>query len=201
MLVLIDESGCPGFKFTRGSEAVFALGMVIFETSEAARETEAVIKKLHAQLTHKPEFKFSKCSDDVRDGFFRGVASCPFTVRAMIVKKEVIHSAHLRSSPDSFYNYFLKQLVRFDSGALNNALVRIDGSGSRKFQRALSQYLRRDLGEKIKNVKMSDSERDPLMQLADMCVGAIARAERDRDNPTRWKDMLAPHISNIWPFG
>lgn len=27
------------------------------------------------------------------------------------------------------------------------------------------------------------------MQLADLCIGAITRAERDRDNATRWKEM------------
>jgi hypothetical protein len=33
------------------------------------------------------------------------------------------------------------------------------------------------------------------MQLADMCIGAITRAERDRENAERWKRMLAPRIA------
>jgi hypothetical protein len=74
------------------------------------------------------------------------------------------------------------------------------GTGSQEFQRSLGAYLRRELGHRIKDVKMSDSARDPLMQLADMCIGAITRAERDRANAARWREMLAPRIGNIWPF-
>jgi len=48
---------------------------------------------------------------------------------------------------------------------------------------------------------MSDSARDPLMQLADMCIGAITRAERDRDDADRWKRMLAPRIAHILYIG
>jgi hypothetical protein len=39
------------------------------------------------------------------------------------------------------------------------------------------------------------------MQLADMCIGAITRAERERENRDRWKRMLAPRIGNVWHFG
>jgi len=201
MLVLIDESGCPGFKFTRGSDPVFGIGMVIFADGEAARQTEHTIDRLRAQLGHRTEFKFSKSSDRLRDGFFSGVASCPFTLRALIVRKELLHSQHLRTDVDSFYNYFVRMLMAYDNGALTNARVRIDGSGNREFQRSLSSYLRRELGGRIKDVKMSDSERDPLMQLADMCIGAVTRAERDHADRRRWKDMLADRIGDVWHFG
>ncbi len=63
--------------------------------------------------------------------------------------------------------------------------------------------MRRELGpEKIRDLRMSDSKRDPLIQLADMCVGAIARSYRgeSRDHATRWSEMLAPRIDNVWPF-
>jgi hypothetical protein len=79
-------------------------------------------------------------------------------------------------------------------------LHRVDGSGSQEFQRTLGAYLRRELGQRIKDVKMSDSARDPLMQLADMCIGAITRAERERSDAARWCDMLKPRIGNIWRF-
>jgi hypothetical protein len=201
VLVLIDESGCPGFKFTRGSDPVFGLGMVIFANGEDATTTAQAIADLQLQVKHKTEFKFSKSSDHLRDKFFECVARCPFTVRALIVRKEALHSQHLRSDSDSFYNYFVKMLMAHDQGTLDAARVRIDGSGGRDFQRALNSYLRRELGARIKDVKMSDSERDPLMQLADMCIGAITRAERDRDDRERWKAMLKPRIADIWHFG
>ncbi len=121
-------------------------------------------------------------------------------VRALIVRKDVLYSQRLRADVDSFYNYFVKMLMAQDGRTLNAARVRIDGSGSQQFQRSLNAYLRRELGERIREVKMSDSARDPLMQLADMCIGAITRAERDREDAARWKRMLAPRIADIWPF-
>jgi hypothetical protein len=200
MLVFIDESGCPGFKVPRGSDPVFALGMVIFQSGEDAAATQACIDDLLRELGHKPEFKFSRCKADVRDAFFAAVIQHRFTVRAMVVEKKVIYSPHLRTSPDDFYSFLVKELMQNDAGALDRARVRIDGSGDREFRRALSTYLRRELGDRIRDLRMVDSKADPLMQLADMCVGAIARSYRNRDAADRWKRMLAPRIANVWRF-
>ena len=200
MLVFIDESGCPGFKMAKGSDPVFALGMVIFKSAETANEASVAIQQLRSDIGHKAEFKFSKSSTEARDAFFKRVATCDFAVRALVVNKEVIYSEKLRTNNDAFYNYFVKQLMNFDDGALKDARVRIDGSGSRDFQRALGSYLRRELRGKIRDLKMIDSHRDQLMQLADMCIGAIARSYRDRDDPARWRNMLRHRIENVWEF-
>jgi hypothetical protein len=197
MLVFIDESGYPGFKFTRGSDPVFAIGMVIFADGAAATSTIHTIGELRKQLGHKSEFKFSRSSASVRDAFFHRVSSCPFTVRALIVRKDALCSPVLQRNADSFYNFCAKALMMEDAGTLHSARVRIDGLGSRNFQRNLGSDLRRELGERVRDVKMSDSARDPLLQLADMCIGAIARAERDREEAERWKRLLAPRIAQI----
>lgn len=200
MKIFIDESGCPGFKFFRGSDPIFGIGMVIFSTAEDARITEQTIGEIRRRMGHKPEFKFSKSSDRMRDDFFAGVARCPFTVRALIVRKDVVESSYLRTHVNEFYSYFARMLMTHDGGVLNDAEVRIDGSGSRKFRQELNAYLRQQLGNRIKDVKMSDSARDPLMQLADMCIGAITRVERQRANADRWKRMLGRRIGDVWQF-
>jgi hypothetical protein len=200
MLVFIDESGCPGFKIARGSDPIFAVGMVIFEDTAAATVTGERIKRLHSELGHKPEFKFSNCSFDVRDRFFAAIVQHRFTVRALVAEKDVIYSEHLRTHVDAFYSFFVKELMKHDAGLLLGAKVRIDGSGGREFKRSLNSYLRRELGDRIRDVRMVDSQCDPLMQLADMCIGAIARAHRDRPDAQRWLNVLRPRIRNIWPF-
>jgi len=201
MLVFIDESGHPGFKFTRGSDPVFGIGMVVFADRAAASATSQCLDELRAQLQRKTEFKFSKSTDKLRDAFFMRIATCPFAVRALLVRKDTKHWQFPRNSTESFYNYCAKMLIAEDGGTLRSASVRIDGCASRAFQRSLSSYLRRELGTRIRNVRMSDSARDPLMQLADMCIGAITRAERDRDDADRWKRMLAPRIAHILYIG
>ena len=204
MLVFIDKSGNPGFKVEKGASPIFVAAMVIFATSEAAAETQSTIVKSEARrLLHKSrEFKFNKCSNEIRDLFFEAVSPCAFTVRAIVVEKELIHSPRLKTSREGFYEYFVKQMMKHDDGVLCDAKVAIDGSGDRAFRRDLNAALRRRLGKgAIKGVRFKDSESDLLIQLADMCVGAIARSCRtNRADAWRWRSMLGGHVDNVWKF-
>lgn len=200
MLVFIDESGCPGFKLARGSSAEFAIGMVQFMDAESAATTEAVIHALHNAIPHRAEFKFSKTSRDVKDKFFSAVRHSPFEVHVVVVQKSGVYSPDLRKSPAAFYNHFLRLLL--DSGAISaKAKIRLDGSGGREFARALKTHLRNQLPDSLGDFRLVESDRDQLAQLADMCVGAVARSYReDREERTRWSAMLAPRIKNVWTF-
>jgi hypothetical protein len=175
--------------------------MVVFRDLKEAERTSATIAQARIDLRVKPEFKFSKCRDDRRDGFFAAVAPHDFTVRALVVDKAKIYSTHLRTSTDDFYRYFVQMMVRHDGGALAGASVKIDGSGSREFKRSLGAYLRREIGPgKIAKLKFADSRGDNLIQLADMSVGAIARSYNERDKADRWRSMLVKKIENVWDF-
>lgn len=202
MLVFIDESGDPGFKVDKGATPVFVAVMVIFRNGEDAAATQKAIAESEARRLHKPEFKFNKCDDRVRDAFFTVVRNCPFSVRAIVVRKDLIHSNRLKSNKESFYEYFVKQMMQFDNGMLKDAQVIIDGSGDRAFRRNLNAALRRRPGSGIiKDVRFKNSSTDLLVQLADMCAGAIARSYRkDRSQPARWRKMLALRINDVWDF-
>lgn len=201
LLVFIDESGDPGFKTDIGSSPVFVVAMVIFDTAEDAVTTEAVISELKRRLGLKTEFKFNRCRTDLRDIFFQAVKGCPFIVRAVVVSKANIRSAHLKDDKEDFYRFFLRQMMNWDGGILQDAVVVIDGSGDRQFREMLASSLRKHLGRRIKKLRFSESHRDILIQLADMCVGAIARSYRqDRIDAERWRKMLKPRISDVWDF-
>lgn len=202
MLVFVDESGDAGFKVAKGSTPVFALAMVIFGDHVEAQRTQALIDAGRAQLKVQPEFKFNKCNSTRRDGFFDLVKDCDFRVRAIVVEKDRIWSERLRSGSDDFYRFFLKSMMKFDNDILQDALVVIGGSGDREFKNRLSTSLRRHtVPGAVRAVKMRDSRSEPLVQLADMCVGAIARSYRhDRDQANRWLKLLQPKIDDIWEF-
>lgn len=200
MLVFIDESGDPGFKVDRGSTPIFAAAMVVFETREDAAAADECVMRALNDLNAHPEFKFNKSSHDRRDRFFQIMADCKFCVRAIIVKKDVIYSDRLRAEKDEFYRFFVKNMVKHDGGLLENAKVVIDGSGERIFRQDLQRHLKQH-AKGIKLVKFADSRRDRLVQLADMCVGAIARSYRpDKSNHDRWRRMLRGKISDVWEF-
>jgi len=202
MLVFIDESGDPGFKLDRGSSLIFVAAMVIFENGADAVATQKAIEESDARRDHKPEFKFSGCSDDIRDKFFAAVRRCPFKVRAIVVRKEIIHSPRLKADKERFYEYFVQSMMKHDNDVLKDARVIIDGSGDREFRQNLNSAFKKRLKEgAIKDVRFKNSHSDVLVQLADMCAGAIARSYRtDRRNHDRWRKVLAPRIDDIWNF-
>ena len=203
MLVFVDESGDPGFKINAGSSPVFVAVMVIFSDAEGARHTEAVIARARLEIGLRAEFKFNKTSDPVRDAFFAAIRGCRFEVRGIVVQKNRIHSPHLRANKEDFYRFFVRQMVTHDGGALVDAKIVIDGSGDRDFRRKLEAGLRRQVGRRIREVRFSDSRSDALVQLADMCAGAIARSYRqDRgDDAGRWRLLLGARLKEVWEFG
>ena len=80
MLVLIDESGDPGFKIVRGSSAHFVVSMVIFSDFDCAERCSAAINKVRKDVAISGEFKFNKCTDRVRDAFFVAIKDYDFRI-------------------------------------------------------------------------------------------------------------------------
>jgi hypothetical protein len=202
MLVFIDESGDPGFKLGKGSTAIFVAALVAFRDHDQARAAHDAIEAVAARLRFYTEFKFNKCRDEIRDAFFEAVRPFDFCVRAIVVRKELIYSTHLRSQKEAFYSFFIKSMLKFDDGLLEAARIVIDGSGDRGFRHELETYLRRDLGRgKVRKIRFRNSESDRLVQLADMCAGAIARSYKvDKNDQFRWRKMLNRKIEDIWEF-
>ena len=82
--MLIDESGCPGFKLTKGSTPFFVVGMVIFKDFSQAEAASKAITDLRQTLSVNPEFKFSKTHPTVKDKFFDELCQYAFEVRALV---------------------------------------------------------------------------------------------------------------------
>lgn len=202
MLVFIDESGDPGFKIAKGSSDHFVVALVAFKDIDQSLKASKAIDMVAKGLRSYSEFKFSKSRPEIRDAFFEAVASYDFCVRAIVIRKEDVYSLKLRTDKASFYSFFVKSMFKFDNGLLKNAKVVIDGSGERSFRNELAAYLRKHTGDgAVKSVTFSDSKNDRLVQLADMCVGAIARSySSEKKDAVRWSRMLAPKIEDIWNF-
>ncbi len=201
MLVVIDESGDPGFK--TGSSSHFIIGMIIFDQFADAEAAAHMIHNLKREIGYRREFHFNKCDNRKRDDFFQAIAPAKFKIRLFIVEKRVIHSHHLKQNRESFVNYCLKMMMKYDNERLVGAHIKIDGSGSRIFKQAAKAYLTRELRAGcIKKIDYRDSKNDVLIQLADMIVSAYARPYQGdgRANAYRWRNMIEHKIENIWNF-
>jgi hypothetical protein len=204
MLVFIDESGDPGFKLGQGSSEVFVLAMVIFHDTAEAERTTSLIVDAQRRNRIKPEWKFAKSSNLARDDFFTTLAPARFACRCLVIRKELIRSENLKTNPRRFYSFFTRLMCQHDGGMLRDARIVIDGSGDRAFKQELQSYMRRELPQgTIKKMGFKDSRKDALVQLADMCAGAVARSyAENRAEAERWRNMLARsgQISDIWDF-
>jgi len=202
MLIFIDESGDPGFKFSKGSSKFFVMALVAFKEVEQSLKVAKAIDELSGGLRSFTEFKFSKSRPEIRDKFFETISPFQFSIRAIAIRKENLYSRNLRTDKEKFYSFFVKSMLKFDNGMLQNAKVVIDGSGDRVFKKELAGYLRRQTRKgAIKTVAFSDSKNDRLIQMADMCVGAIARSyTSEKTDATRWLNMIESKIENIWNF-
>jgi hypothetical protein len=195
MLVFVDESGCPGFLPDVHADSVFVLAMVVFTSRADAAETQQVISDLQRTLTHKFEFKFAKCSFDVRDAFFRAIAHCKFFVVAIVVNRRRPVLSQTRMLDCDSHLSLVEELLTFD--VLRDVELKIDGPRDRRFSQGLRRALAVKLRGRVRRMRMADSARDHLIQLADMCAGAVARAYRDRPEANRWFRMLGPKIREI----
>lgn len=207
MIVFIDDSGDPGFKVSRGSSKTFVICCIIFDDELEAEKTAVKIKELRRKLK-KPdrfEFKFNKCSKDFRVEFLKTVADSKFKVRAIVMTKDVIISDELKRSKESFYNFTIKTVLKHNFGAIKDAKIRLDGHGDRVFRRELHTYLRKSLNNKekkiIENIRFRDSQKDVLIQLADMVAGSINRfTQKDKTDYKIYRDIIKKREDDIWFF-
>lgn len=207
MLVFIDESGDAGFKMSKGSSSTFVVALVIFDDELEAEETALRIKKLRRELkkSEKFEFKFNKCSRELRINFLKTVCTAKFRIRAIVFKKESIYSGHLRSKKDSFYYFALRQVLEHNNKSIKNAKIRLDGLGEKSFKNNLIVYLRKSLNSNtqkiMQNLRFRDSQKDVLIQLADMIAGTLRRYyDKTSEDREIYRKIIKRREEDIWEF-
>ncbi len=206
--IFMDESGDAGFKIGKGSSHDFCLAIIIFRSIENMNITEQAICNLKKKMNRKQsaEFHFNHESKTTRIAFCNEVGVCPFSIRALTVDKSRIYDdSNLRQSPKHFYNFFTRMLLQHTFGSISNAMLYIDGSLDRDLKTYLQQHLNTEGKKIVRETKFKDSATTPLIQLADMVVGSIARAYRsdEKRDPTYFQ-ILRPRvedIEDIWEFG
>jgi hypothetical protein len=198
MLIFIDESGDAGFK--NGSSKCFIIALIIFSCNEDAEKTDKAIERLKIKSGVKPEYKFSKTKDTLKEGFFECVGNFDFKISAIVVNKDRIFSPTLQKNPKKFYNFFLKQIIQ-KSGITRPARVKIDRASSRIFQQETKNYLCSCVSLDMRNIKFENSKSNNLIQLADMVSGAIARTcDTEKHDCNKWIDFLKGKFIKLWDF-
>ena len=208
MLVFLDESGDPGMKLQQGSSEYFFVTLVIFEDNEEALRADHHIAALREQLRLDAsfEFRFNKMNYRLRTRFLRELCGFDFCYYAIAVKKGQLTARGFHFS-ESFYKVACRYVFTNAKTILRDAVVVIDGSGSRGFQRQLVTYLRRGINPRapgdshIRKIKIEDSHRNNLLQLADMVCGALARSYGDKPDARDYRTLISRRERHVqtWP--
>lgn len=207
MLVFIDDSGGPGFKFEKGSTEIFVITCIIFSDDLEAERVGVSIKELKRSLKFPDdvEFKFNKSSRKVREAFLNSIKNFDFKIRSIVINKRLIKSDKLKNDRNSFYSYAIKSLLQNSGGSILDAKVRIDGSGDRTFRKSFLTYLRKQLNTKqrkiMKNCKLVNSKNNVLIQMVDVISGSIKRSyDKSKTDSKIYKNIIKKRIEDEWKF-
>jgi len=198
--VFMDESGDPGFKLDQGSSRFLGIAAVIFRNRDDMAYTEQILSGAKSNLGWKQiqEFRFHHASLDVRTSFCLALRECPFTVHSVVIDKRIIFpNAPLRHSPGCFYQYLIRLLLERNQQSINNAKVVLDDNSFREIETFLRKHLRSDK-KMITSLKLIESSKSPLLQIADLAAGSVLRSyypEKKRFDECR--RLLVDRIASV----
>ena len=206
MLCFVDESGDAGRKFGQGSSQYFTVTVVLFRDNEEARACNTRIELLKHELglAKQFEFHYAGASNRRKSSFFEAVMPYDFLYSAITVNKSQLYGTGF-SFKEPFYRYVCRLVFETLAPHLRDAIVILDGQGSREFRRELQVYLKRNIQHDdrncIKTVDFQHSHKNNLLQLADMICGAVAESLKEHRQSKKHRDTVrARELSwNIWP--
>lgn len=208
MLVFIDESGDPGMPPGKGASEFFTVTLIAFEDHAEAAAVEQRIELLKRELRLPPgfEFHFTKLKAAWREAFLKAVAPYEWFYFSIVINKARLSGPGFQF-PDPFYKYTCGLVFQNAKPHLSDAIVVIDGSGGREFRVQLSTYLRKRINEAgdgrkfIRKVKLQDSDRNLLLQLADVVCGAVARCYTAPAENNRYRKLISHREIQVqfWP--
>ena len=175
-----DEYGDPNTETTiAGVSSHFIVSAVLVspESIDEARSQAEHIRNRHFQTG---EMKSSKVGDDDerRARIISDMQSIPFRFRALIVDKRGLSSTGGLIYKQPFLKYISSRLYRILYRIFPNLYLVADEHGSRQFMNGFVQYVHNnhkpDLFSKA-TFEFRSSKGEPLLQIADMISGTLAR--------------------------
>lgn len=200
MLAFIDESGDPGLSGRPGSSSCFVVALVVFDNQEDADAADTRVSRLRAELRLDPryEFRFSKMHNERRRRFLIALNREEFRYYAVVADKRVLGS-NVVGGP-ALVQQALHTLLDHAEAKLNEATLILDGTGSREHQRRLGHDIRsyaNRAATRVRAVKIQDSHRNNLLQLADSIAGAVARAYSAAGETPDFRSLVRRHEETI----
>ena len=193
-----DEAGDVSFNFGKGASRYFVPAFIATQEPDALRETLAELR-LALGLRDTHEFKFHKmASAEIRNQVFSTLARADFAAWALIVDKTRLPKIFETTERIEVYTHFITELLGVIPFELQkNATLILDEFGSTPDLRTelRRMMVKRRMPRLFKRVLVRSSDRESLIQVADLVAGAILR--RDTQNDSEAFDMISKKIKGL----
>lgn len=181
-----DESGETGFKFGQGSTIYFVATLILTNRPNELRSYLENFKRLR-YLTKEQELHFRKTPDQKRVLFLKPLAKFDLPIYSLAVDKWALSNEIQRLAKVDFYTWTFAELIQRIDTLHETKVVLDEISDPSKNIRALKRLLRAKLKtevyyERISQITMNKSHREPALQTADMISGAIYRYVHEGDH-------------------
>lgn len=193
-----DEAGDVSLNFAKGASRYFVPVFISTQEPDALRDRLAALR-VELDLSERHEFKFHRMTDgNLRRQVFSALAHADFRAWGLIADKTRLPKIFENTSGMTRYMHFVTELLNIIPVELQKgATLIMDEFGSAP---DLYTELRRTMTERhmpkvFKRVLVRPSNRESLIQIADLMAGAVMR--RDAQNDSEAYDLVARKFKKL----
>ena len=196
--IFIDDSGDTGLEKSNTSQ--FILAAVIIDNEESKNSLGDAVNQFrnHLGWNELDEFKFAKTNKKIVIELIDSLKGINYSAYVVTLNKKEVNPSYITKGKYSLYNHVLKELLL--KIGKSNQDIRIDGTTGKRNENELRKYLRQKLREKgiiDTSIRFVDSRKEPIIQLADIVAGAVARSYKDKPDAQKYLKMLDNRIINM----
>ncbi len=190
-----DEYGDSNLAVEKtGVTSFFIITVILVEDAQVA-PLRTQVDDIRKRFFGQGEIKSSGIgSDDERRlRILKEVAALPYHSYSLAVDKSELDRESGLAYKRSFFKYLHKRLYERIYKLFNNVTVIADEHGSEAFMKGFKSYLDRELRPDLfcrREFSFQDSKSEPLLQLADLVSGSMARAVDPKKVSSRSKEVL-----------
>lgn len=193
-----DEAGDVSLNFGKGASRYFVPVFIVTQSPDGLRQTLADLRQeLRLRETH--EFKFHKmASTTIRSQVFSTLAHADFQAFALMVDKTTLPKIFETLESLEIYMHFVTELLGMIPSELQqDATLILDEFGSTPDLRTELRrtMMKRHMPRLFKRVLVRSSDRESLIQVADLVAGSIMRRDTQHDSDAF--DMIARKVKRL----
>jgi len=200
-IAFLDESGDTG-RYQYGGSALFVVALAVFTDRVEAERCDERISRLRQELRKSARFEwhFRDNGHPERLAFLAAVRTFAFNTYAVILTK----GPRQQETGTALYLEACTRVCALAGRELDRSTLVLDESTqNRRAQRQFAAQVRSRVNieqsrEALLSVRLLDSARTPLLQLADYVTGVTSWQEQGKPGAEGYHRLLQAREADIW---